>query len=68
MSDYQLNELKVGEVYTLKINQFTGLVRVLKIKSSTHITIEHIEDHPYGYLKGSIYFTTLDEFVKEKRA
>jgi hypothetical protein len=54
-----MKELQVGDICRTNLSKPGGLVKILSIEpySETlpelHCTIEHIEDHPYGYSKGT---------------
>lgn len=50
---------EIGKIYRTNLSQPGGLVKVLEIHPSDYhpdqkaCYIEHVEDHPYGYPKGT---------------
>lgn len=60
--------MKPGDICRTNLSQLGGLVKILKMVDSTQSNrqlawIEHIEDHPYGYEKGTRGYYFLDELI-----
>ena len=70
-----MSEIAVGDVCLTNLSKPGGLVKVLRLdpcvisgKPRTFAWIEHVEDHPYGYEKGSTggYYTDELIFVRHE--
>lgn len=64
--------IEVGKIYRTNLSKPGGLVKVLSIEPSGYndgrmaAYIEHVEDHPYGYAKGTRGWYMVEDLVEDK--